>query len=110
MINKGIRMATSELETKRNSVGPTNFPSLTCLFVEHDLILKLLALFQGVVNAKDDAFAGFGSVKEFAGTALLHDLRTGESCELTEAIRAVNDGEALRHLSIGQDEVTVCRK
>lgn len=103
-------MTTTEQTTKHISVCPTNFPSVTCLFVEHDLVLKLLALLQGVVDAEDDAFAGLRPIKEFAGTALLHDLCPGKSCELTEAIRAVDDGEAFRHLSIGQDEVAVCRR
>lgn len=85
------------------------FPTLTCLFVEHDLVLKLLALLQGAVDAEDDAFAGLRSVQELTGAALLHDLSPGEACELTEAIRAVDDGKTLRHLSIGQDEVAVCR-
>ena len=68
---------------------------VTCLFVEHDLILELLALFQGVVNAEDDAFASLRPIQELTGAALLHDLRPGEACELTEAIRAVDDGKAL---------------
>lgn len=86
------------------------FASLTCLFVEHDLILKLLALLQGVVDAEDDAFAGLRPIKKFTSTALLHDFRPGKSCELAEAIGAVDDGKALRHLSIGQDEVAVWRR
>lgn len=82
---------------------------LTCLFIEHDLILKLLTLLQGVTNAEDDAFTGLGSIQELTGTALLHDLSPGEACELTEAIRAVDDGKAFGHLCIGQDEVAICR-
>lgn len=82
----------------------------TCLFVEHDLILKLFALLQGLVNAEDDAFAGLGPVQELTGAALLHDLCPREARELTEAIGAVDNGKALRHLSIGQDEVAVCRR
>lgn len=83
---------------------------LTCLFIEHDLILKLLTLLQGIANAEDDAFAGLRSIQELTGTALLHDLSPGEACELTEAIRAVDDGKAFGHLCIGQDEVAICRR
>lgn len=85
------------------------FILLTCLFIEHDLIFKLLALLQGIANAEDDAFAGLQPIQELTGTALLHDLSPGEACKLTEAIRAVDDGKALRHLCIGQDEVAICR-
>lgn len=99
-------MARIEQTTKNKIV----FPLLTCLFVEHDLILKLLALLQSIVNAEDDAFAGLWPEQELTGAALLHDLAPGEACKLTEAIRAVDDGKALRHLCIGQDEVAVCRR
>lgn len=93
-------------DTTKNKIV---FLLLTCLFIEHDLILKLLALLQGVADAEDDAFAGLRPIQELTGTALLHDLGPGEACELTEAIRAVDDGKALRHLCIGQDEVAICR-
>lgn len=83
---------------------------LTRLVVEHDLILKLLALLQGFIDAEDDAFAGLRPVQELTGTALLHDLGPGEACELAEAIGAVNDGKALWHLCVGEDEVAVCRR
>lgn len=89
---------------------PRAFPKLTCLFVEHNLILELLALLQGFVDAEDDALAGLGSVQKLTSAALLHDLSPGEACELAEAIGAVDDGKALRHLSVGQDEVAVCRR
>lgn len=94
--------STTQIQLKHNYF-------CTCLFVEHNFILKLLALLQGVINAEYDAFTGLGSVQEFTGTALLHDLRSGEACELTEAIGAVDDGKTLRHLSIGKDEIAVCR-
>ena len=84
--------------------------SLTRLFVEHDLVLKLLALLQGFPDAEDDAFARLGPKQELAGAALLHDLGPGKARELAEAIGAVDDGKALRHLSVGQDEVAVCRR
>lgn len=99
-------MSTKELQIK----GTIVFTLLTCLFVKHDLIFKLLSFLQGFVNAEDDAFTGFRPVQELTGTALLHDLGPGEACKLTEAIRAVDDGKALRHLCIGQDEVAVCRR
>lgn len=83
-------------------------PCLTCLSVEHNFILELLALLQGVVDAEYDAFTRLGAVQELTGTALLHDLCSGEACELAEAIWAVDDGKTLRHLSVGQDEVAVC--
>lgn len=106
-------------ENKNHSNCPHNlditktkilFILLTCLFIEHDLIFKLLALLQGIANAEDDAFAGLQPIQELTGTALLHDLGPGEACKLTEAIRAVDDGKALRHLCIGQDEVAICRE
>lgn len=84
-------------------------PVPTCLFVEHDFILELLALLQGAADAEDDALAGLQPVEELAGAALLHDLAPGEAGELAEAIGAVDDGEALGHLSVGQDEVAICR-
>lgn len=84
-------------------------PVPTCLFVEHDLILELLALLQRAADAEDDALAGLQPVQELAGAALLHDLAPGEAGELAEAIGAVDDGEALGHLSVGQDEVAICR-
>lgn len=82
---------------------------LTCLFIKHDLILELLALLQGVANAEDDAFACLRSIQELAGTALLHHLSPREARQLTEAIGAVDDGETLGHLSIGQNEVAIWR-
>lgn len=88
----------------------SNFSSLTGLFVEHDLVLELLALLQGLVDAEDDTFAGLGSVEELTGAALLHDLCPGKSCELTEAIGAVDNRKAFGNLSVGQDEVAVCGK
>lgn len=84
-------------------------PVPTCLFVEHDLILELLTLLQGAADAEDDALAGLQPVQELAGTALLHDLAPGEAGELAEAIGAVDNGKALGHLSVGQDEVAICR-
>lgn len=75
---------------------------LTCLFVEHDFILELLALLQGIVDTEDEAFTGLGPVQEFTGTALLHDFCPGEARKLAEAIRAVDNGKTLRHLGIGE--------
>lgn len=80
---------------------------LTCLFIKHDLILELLALLQGVANAEDDAFARLRSIQELTGAALLHHLSPREACQLAEAIGAVDDGETLGHLSVGQDEVAI---
>lgn len=80
---------------------------LTCLLIKHDLILELLALLQGVANVEDDAFARLRPVQELAGAALLHHLGPREARQLTEAIGAVDDGETLGHLSVGQDEVAV---
>ena len=81
---------------------------LTCLAVEGDLVLELLALLQRVVDAEDDGLAALRPVQELAGAALLHDFGAGEARELAEAIRAVDNGEALGHLRVGQDEVAVC--
>lgn len=80
---------------------------LTCLFIKHDLILELLALLQGVADVENDAFACLRSVQELTGTALLHHLGPREARQLAEAIGAVDDGETLGHLSVGQDEVAV---
>lgn len=80
---------------------------LTCLFIKHDFILELLALLQGIANAEDDAFTCLWSIEELTGTALLHHLSPREACKLTEAIGAVDDGETLGHLCIGQDEVAI---
>lgn len=86
------------------------FLLFTCFFVEHDLVFKLLSLLQGLANTQDDAFAGLRPVQELAGAALLHDLGPRAARELAEAIRAVDDGKALQHLRISQDEVAVCRR
>lgn len=82
----------------------------TCFCVEHDLVFKLFALLQGLVNAQNDTFTGLMPIQELTGTALLHDLSPREACEFTEAIRAVDNRKAFGHLSIGQDEVAVCKR
>ena len=84
--------------------------SLTCFLVEHDLLLELAAPLQGGVDVLDDGVVGLGAVEELAGAALLHHLGAHKARQLAEAIRAVHDRVALRHLRIGQDEVAVCDK
>jgi len=42
--------------------------------------------------------------------ALLHQLASGEACQLTETIGAVDYGIERLDLSIPQDKVTVCKE
>lgn len=95
------------MELAQKWLQPAQVLLLTCLLVKHDLILELLALLQGVADAEDDALARLRPVQELTGAALLHHLGPREARQLAEAIGAVDDGEALGHLSIGQDEVAV---
>lgn len=104
------RKATLSIPHLTIQLGHNNwtvFHLLTCLFVKHDLILKLLALLQGVADAEDDAFTRLWPIQKLTGAALLHDLCPGEACKLTEAIGAVDNWKTLWHLSIGQDEVAI---
>lgn len=82
---------------------------LTFLLVEDQLSLELPPLIQGSLDLSCAAVTGFWTVQEVAGAALLHELRPGIPGELTEAIRAVDDGVERLHLGVTQNKVAVWR-
>lgn len=53
---------------------------------------------------------GLWAIEEPAATGFLHDLGAAVACELTEAVRAVDDGKTPWALGIGQKKVAVYRK
>lgn len=82
----------------------------TILLVEVDLGLVLLSALQSLHHLLGHVFAGVGPIQEAAAAVLLHHLSSGEARQLTEAVRAVDDGVASVALGITQQEVTVCEK
>lgn len=84
--------------------------SLTALLVQDDLSLELPPLVQGLLHLRGQAVAGLAAVQEVTHAALLHQLAAGEASQLTEAIRAVDDGVEGLDLGVPQDKVTVCRE
>lgn len=87
-------------------------PSLppTALLVEADLSLVLLPLLQCLGHLLGHALAGVTAVQEAAAAVLLHHLGPGEARQLTEAVRAVDDGVSAVALGVPQQEVAVCKK
>lgn len=67
-------------------------------------------LIQGLSDLLADQLTGVWPIEEGAGTAPLHDLSSGETREVTEAIGAVDHREEPRHLGVAQHEVTVCKR
>lgn len=53
---------------------------------------------------------GLWAIEEPAATGFLHDLGAAVACELTEAVRAVDNGKTPWALCIGQKEVAVYRR
>lgn len=81
---------------------------LTILPVEANFSLVLLMALQGLVQPLQGWLTGFWTIEEMAAARFLHDLSATVACELTEAVRAVDDGKASWALCIGQQEVAVC--
>lgn len=65
---------------------------------------------QGFLQSLQGWLTGLWAVEEPAATGFLHDLGTAVACELTEAVRAVDDRETTWALCIGQKEVAVYRR
>lgn len=82
----------------------------TTLPVQDQFSLKFFVLIQGLSDLLADQLTGVWPIEEGAGTASLHDLSSGETREVTEAIRAVDHREEPRHLGVAQHEVTVCKR
>lgn len=53
---------------------------------------------------------GLWAIEKAAATGFLHDLGATVASELTEAVRAVDDGKPPRALRIGQKEVAVYKR
>lgn len=66
--------------------------SLTALLVQDDLRLELPPLVQGHLHLRSEPLAGLAAVQEVAQAALLHQLTAGKASQLTEPVRAVDDG------------------
>lgn len=83
--------------------------SLTFLLVEHQLSLKLPPVVQSSLDLGCRLVARFRAIQEMTGAALLHELGTGITSELAEAVRAVDNGVEGLHLGISQDKVAICK-
>lgn len=83
---------------------------LTVFPVEADLPLVLLLTLQSFVQLLDDNLTGLVPMEEGAGAHPLHHLGPHKAGQLTEAIRAVDDGVAIAALSVSQKEITVCER
>lgn len=83
---------------------------LTALPVQDQFSLEFFVLIQGFSDLLADQLTGVWPIEEGAGTASLHDLSSGETREVTEAIGAVDHREEPCHLGVAQDEVTVCKR
>lgn len=82
--------------------------NLTFPLVEDQLGLELPPVIQSPLDLGRRPVTRFGAVEEVTSTALLHELSTSVARELTEAIRAVDDGVQRLHLGVSQNKVTVC--
>lgn len=69
-----------------------------------------LVALQGLLQPLQGRLTGLWAIKEPAATGFLHDLSAAVACELTEAVRAVDDGKTTWALCIGQKEVAVYRR
>lgn len=81
--------------------------SLTALLVQDDLSLELPPLVQGHLHLRGEALTSLAAVQEVAQAALLHQLTASKAGQLTEAIRAVDDGVEGLDLCVAQDKVAV---
>lgn len=81
---------------------------LTIAFVEANLELELRFAVECVVDFLFMVISRVRAEQERACTSLLHNLRPRVAREFAEAIRTVNDGIDVGHLSISQDEVAIC--
>lgn len=81
---------------------------LTFFLVEHQLGLELPAVIQRSLDLGCRPVARFRAVQEVTCAALLHELSTGITGKLTEAIRAVDDGVEGLNLGISQNKVAIC--
>lgn len=83
---------------------------VTFLLVEDQLSLELPPFIQGSLDLGRWPVARFWAVQEVTRAALLHEFGTGVTSELTETIRAVNDGVEWLHLGVSQNKVAVCKE
>lgn len=83
---------------------------LTILPVKADFSSVFLVALQGFLQPLQSRLAGIWAVEESAATGFLHDLSAAVACELTEAVRAVDDGITPWALCIGQKEVAICTR
>lgn len=74
---------------------------LTILAVETYFSPVLLVALQGLVQPLQGWLAGLWAIQKATAAGFLHDLSAAVACELTEAVRAIDDGEAPWALSVG---------
>lgn len=98
------------IKNVNQSFSPAHKHLLTFLLVEDQLGLELPPLIQSSLDLGCRLVACFRAVQEVTRAALLHELGTSVTSELTETVRAVDDGVERLHLSVPQDEVTVCEE
>lgn len=65
---------------------------------------------QGFLKPLQGWLTGLWAIEKPAVTGFLHDLGAAVASELTEAVRAVDDGKTPWALCIGQKEVAVYRR
>lgn len=82
----------------------------TILSVKADFSSVFLVALQGFLQPLQGWLTGLWAIEEPAATGFLHDLGAAVACELTEAVRAVDDGKTPWALCIGQKEVAVYKR
>lgn len=83
---------------------------LTGLFIEYDFHLQLCFALEALVDHRSFLFFRFRAIEKLASATPLHDLRSRESCQLAETVRAINDRVERRNLCISQHKVAVCEQ
>lgn len=86
------------------------YQQLTDLFIEDNLRFQFRLALEALVDLSLFLLLRFRPVEKFASATLLHDLRSRKSCQLAEAIRAINDWIDRRDLRISQYKVAVCEQ
>lgn len=81
---------------------------LTVLLVEDNFHFQFCLALEALVDHGLFFLLRFRPVEKLASATLLHDLRSCESCQLTESIGAIDDRIDRRNLRISQYKVAVC--
>lgn len=83
---------------------------LTVLLVEDNFHFQFCLALEALVDHGLFFLLRFRPVEKLASATLLHDLRSRESCQFAESIRAIDDRIDRRNLRISQYKVAVCKQ